>query len=155
MKLAEALILRADLKKRIEQLRERLNRNAKVQEGDSPAELPEVLLAEFDRAAVDLESLIRRVNMTNANELFDKAYRITDAITMRDTLDLRIRMLHGLIEAASQRERFLTRSEIKFVATVDAAALQKQLDDLSRKRRDLDTRLQALNWQVDLIGESH
>jgi hypothetical protein len=37
MKLAEALILRADNKKRFEQLRQRLMNNAKVQEGDKPA----------------------------------------------------------------------------------------------------------------------
>ena len=34
MKLAEALILRADIQKNIAQLRERLMLNAKVQEGD-------------------------------------------------------------------------------------------------------------------------
>lgn len=40
MKLAEALNLRADVSKRLSQLSERLTANAKVQEGDSPAEDP-------------------------------------------------------------------------------------------------------------------
>lgn len=48
MKLAEALILRADTQKRIAQLKERLLLNAKVQAGDQPAEKPESLLAERD-----------------------------------------------------------------------------------------------------------
>ena len=151
MKLAEALILRADLKKRAEQLRERLRRNAKVQEGDEPAEQPAVLFSEFEGVAAELEALIRRVNWTNSNVPFDDAIHISDAIAMRDTLDLRIRMLRDLIHAASERERLFTRTEIKFIATVDAAALQKQVDELSRRRRDLDTRLQAINWQVDLL----
>ena len=151
MKLAEALILRADLKKRSEQLRERLRRNAKVQEGDQPAEQPEALFSEFEGIAAELEALIRRVNWTNANVLFDDQHRISDAIAMRDTLDLRIRMMRDLIDAASERDRWLSRTEIKFVSTVDAAALQKQLDELSRRRRDLDTRLQAINWQADLL----
>ena len=46
MKLAEALALRADLKKRIDQVECRLVLNAKVQEGEAPAEDPEALLAE-------------------------------------------------------------------------------------------------------------
>ena len=46
MKLAEALIWRADAKKRLEQLKTRLVRVAKVQEGDAPAEDPKALLAE-------------------------------------------------------------------------------------------------------------
>src|SRR6266851_3597010 len=144
MKLGEALILRADLKKRTEQLRERLRRNAKIQEGDQPAEQPEALISELDRIATEMELLIRRVNWTNANLMFDPDHRISDAIAMRDTLDLRIRTLRSIIDEVSQRERWLTRTEVKFVATVDAAALQKQLDDLSRQRRDLDTRLQAI-----------
>ena len=43
MKLAEALNQRADLQKRIAQLRDRLSNNVKVQEGDLPAEKPEDL----------------------------------------------------------------------------------------------------------------
>ena len=155
MKLAEALILRADLKKRTEQLRERLRRNAKIQEGDQPAEQPEALISELDRIATEMELLIRRVNWTNANLMFDPDHRISDAIAMRDTLDLRIRTLRSIIDEVSQRERWLTRTEVKFVATVDAAALQKQLDDLSRKRRELDMRLQAINWQEDLLEPNY
>ena len=49
MKLAEALQERADLNRRIEQLRARLENNALVQEGESPAEDPSELLAELDR----------------------------------------------------------------------------------------------------------
>jgi len=151
MKLAEALILRSDLKKRTEQLRQRLKRNVKIQEGDRVSEEPDTLIAEFDRVAAELEAVIRQINWTNSNVLFDDLHRITDALAMRDTLDLRISAIRDVIDEASERERFFTRSEIKFVVTVDTAALQKQLNELSRKRRELDTRLQAINWQIDLM----
>src|SRR5438477_2421027 len=141
MKLAEALIVRADLKKRTEQLRGRLTRNAKVQEGDKPAEDPKDLLAEFDRVIAEMESLIRRINWTNANTIFDGDQRISDAIAMRDTFDHRIRITRAVIDEATERERFFTRSEIKSVPTVDAAAMQRELDDLSQRRRNLDIRL--------------
>jgi Family of unknown function (DUF6847) len=45
MKLAEALIQRKALKENVEQLRLRLVKVAKVQEGDTPAEQPQELLA--------------------------------------------------------------------------------------------------------------
>ncbi len=54
MKLAEALILRADCQKRIAQLKSRLLTNAKVQEGDAPAETPQDLIVEVERAASEL-----------------------------------------------------------------------------------------------------
>jgi hypothetical protein len=151
MKLAEALILRADLKKKTEQLRGRLTRNVKVQEGDAPVERPEALLAEFDGIAAELEALIRRINWTNATAPFEGDLRIGDAVAMRDTLDLRIRIMREVIDEACERERFLTHSEIRFIPTVNAAVMQKELDELSRKRRDLDMRIQQTNWQVDLL----
>ena len=65
MKLAEALILRSDLQKRIEQLRVRLNNNAKVQENDKPSENPEELLNELDNNINQLKILIKQINRTN------------------------------------------------------------------------------------------
>lgn len=43
MKLAEALIVRTDFQKRLEQVKHRLLLNAKFQEGESPSEDPKDL----------------------------------------------------------------------------------------------------------------
>lgn len=40
MKLAEALLLRSKQQNKIENLRERIRKNLKIQEGDNPAEDP-------------------------------------------------------------------------------------------------------------------
>ena len=57
MKLAEALILRADLQKRIAQLSARLKDSAKVQEGDEPTEDLKALFAELDQMLAQQEML--------------------------------------------------------------------------------------------------
>lgn len=69
MKLAEALQLRSDLQKRMEQLASRLYDNATVQEGESPAEDPVVLLEEYEGCARQLEDLMARINRTNCETL--------------------------------------------------------------------------------------
>lgn len=70
MKLAEALILRADCQKRIAQLKSRLLVNAKVQEGDAPAETPQELISELERTSSELLDLIKRINRTNSATAF-------------------------------------------------------------------------------------
>lgn len=50
MRLSEALSLRKDVQKGIEQLRERAANNAVVQEGETPAEDPMALIGEAMRA---------------------------------------------------------------------------------------------------------
>ncbi len=72
MKLAEALVLRADAQKRMEQLKQRLLRNAKVLEGDMPGENPEYLLREYETTASALTDLIQRINRTNSRTSFQE-----------------------------------------------------------------------------------
>jgi len=50
MKIAEALALRADLQSRLEQLKQRLVKNARIQEGDAPAEDPVELQSELEKS---------------------------------------------------------------------------------------------------------
>ncbi len=55
MKLATALAERSDIQNRINTISVRLDNNAKVQEGDVPAEDPKALMEELDRLIVRLE----------------------------------------------------------------------------------------------------
>ena len=65
MKLAEALILRADCQKRIQQLETRLVNNAMVQDGETPAEDSSQLRSELEDMSEQLLLLIKRINKTN------------------------------------------------------------------------------------------
>ena len=150
MKLAEALILRADIQKRIEQLKSRLAYNAKVQEGEKPSEEPKALLAELDTLTGELERLIVRINLTNCTAKADGKSR-TELIAKRDALTLKAGALRTFAQVAAQKIDTYSRSEIKILSTVDVAALQKQVDELARQIRQLDTMLQGANWQTDLI----
>ena len=150
MKLAEALILRADCKKRLEQLKARAIRNAKVQEGDRPAEEPEALVAEVERVARELADLVKRINRTNSATPFGDGQSLSDALAERDVVALRHRLYRELAEAASISQDRYSRSEVKYVSAVSVADAQKRADELARDYRSLDARIQELNWQVEL-----
>ena len=150
MKLAEALNQRADLQKRIAQLRERLSNNVKVQEGDQPAEKPEDLFAELERSLKELETLIVRINRTNQETIWE-GQTLTEMIAAKDVLSLHLSSLRDVLEAANVRSDRFSRNEIKFVRTIDVNGLQKKVDDLSRDLRELDSRLQQANWMTDLL----
>lgn len=150
MLLAEALAERADAQKRLVELRSRLERNAKVQDGDAPDEDPHALLAEYDRTCDTLQALIQAINRTNAATPFDWSRTLSDALAERDVLALRRKSLASVIESAAERMQRYSLSEIKLVATVDVRAVQQRADALAKAFRDLDTRIQQLNWQVEL-----
>ena len=152
MKLAEALILRADLQKRIDQLRVRLNNNAKVQENDEPSEKPEELLNELDNNINQLKILIKQINKTNCVTV-SNGQTLADLIAERDTLTLKSNILRGFLNIAGQKVNLYSTTEIKIMSTVDVPALQKEVDQLSKKIRETDTELQQANWLTELIEE--
>ena len=150
MKLAEALILRADCQKRIAQLQQRLIRSAKVQEGEQPPEAPQELLAELEAATAELTSLIQRINRTNSlTPLQEKT--LSDALAERDVLQLKRQAYERVMVEASIRQDRYSRSEVRFVSTVDIAQIQGISDNLARDYRILDSQIQAQNWQTDLV----
>lgn len=152
MKLAEALLLRADMQKKILSLRERVVANAVVQEKDKPHEDPNVLMKEAFGVSADLEKLIAGINATNMKAKLADGRSLTLAIARRDTL---VRQ-HELVVAAiggtrKEPERYSAR-EIKWVATMNVGKLQKQVDDLAKSIRELNGMIQEANWKVELTS---
>jgi hypothetical protein len=155
VKLAEALALRADATRRIEQLRTRIVANARFQEGEEPAEDAQALLAEAGAVLDELEGLIRRINRTNAATRIGPEETITDALARRDVLRTRHSVVTAAADAAVGRSQAGTgrqlRSELKMLAALPVAQLRAQADDLARQVRELDVRIQQSNWEFDLM----
>jgi hypothetical protein len=151
MKLAEALAERSDCQTRLEDIKKRLARSARVQEGEQPAEDSAELLTESERIFSRLFELIAAINRTNARTAFDSTRTISDAIADRDITAKRRDFLASIAEAASTRQDRYSKSEVKFVATGSISQLQEEADLQSKKYRQLDTRLQELNWQTELV----
>ena len=150
MKLAEALVLRADGQKRIEQLQQRLIQNAKVQADDQPAENPEILQQELEQLAQELVLLIERINRTNSRTELEAGMSIADALAARDVTKLKSDIYRNLAQAAIVKQDRQTKSEIKFQSTIQVAEVQRKADQLAKEHRQLDTRVQQANWQTEL-----
>ncbi|WP_420112948.1 DIP1984 family protein [Pseudactinotalea sp.] len=150
MLLAEALARRADLNARMNQLATRAVGNALHQEGDSPSEDPTALLAEHDRLAGDLAELVAAINRTNLGLEISPGVTMTEALARRDELRTLHRVRTNVADAASRRQDRITRSEVKYVPAVDVAAVRQAADDAARELRELDTRIQEVNWTSQL-----
>lgn len=78
MKLSEALMNRADYQKRLGLLKQRILNNAKVQEGDEPAEAIPTILAQVDQLAGEYQRLLQQINKTNIQTEFAPGMTLTD-----------------------------------------------------------------------------
>ncbi len=150
MKLAEALIERADIQRKITVLRSRLQNNAQVQEGTEPNEKPADLIKELDENVKRLEYLISRINYTNATVKSDSGSTIADLIVKRDMLALKISAMNDLLRTASATVCRAMHTEIKILPAINVKSLQEKIDKLSKELRLTDTEIQSNNWLTEL-----
>ena len=150
MKLAEALSIRKDLQKRIQQLEQRIKSNVKVQENDEPLEDPNELMKELHSCLVQLEELIARINLTNINTKNAEGLSITQLIAKKDTLTMRIGILRNIYSEATNIVNRYSSSELRIECVIDAKQLSKQIDDYSGRLRKLDIEIQSLNFLTEL-----
>jgi hypothetical protein len=150
MKLAEALIQRVDLQKRLRELEKRLELVATTQEGDQPAEDPQELLHTIEDTYAGLEKLICRINQTNCLTE-EQGISLAALLCKRDLLQKKQTLLRKIAQAGTVTRSRHSGHEIRFVSAVPVAQLQRQADDYASLYRKIDTRIQRLNWSVDLI----
>lgn len=150
MKLAEALLLRADQKKKLASLRERITRNSILQEGEQPKEKVEDLLAEAFSTLQAQQQLVRTINTANESAKLPDGRLLADLLAQRDALVSQHSLLTAAIDATNKDVDRYSQREIKWVPQFSVAAYQKQADDLSRKIREVNVVIQAANWQIDI-----
>jgi hypothetical protein len=156
VKLAEALLLRADRNRTFEQLRSRIQASARYQEGEKPPENAKELVAAAAGVLDEVEDLIRKINRTNSATVMEDGRTISDALAERDVLRLRYSLLTSAAEAASGSGQRLamaraTRSELRVLTALDVKALRQQAADVARRTRELDGQVQQVNWTTDLL----
>ena len=150
MKLAEALQERADINHNIEQLKNRLNNNVLVQDGETAVEDPNKLKTELDNSIKRLQYLIARINQTNCETSID-GESITELIAQKDALSLKINIYKETAFLASQLLYRARNSEIKIKSAISVTDWQSEIDKMSKELRLLDNKLQENNWKTELI----
>jgi len=151
MKLAEALIERAELQRENARLLERIKNNSMGQEGDAPAEDPNELIQQYERNMARLLTLVRNINATNSATDFGDGMTISDAIAVRDCIGAKYRAYQTMYDAGTISVSRYNQNEIKFVRYTDLKKIQAQLDTIAKQYREMDTKLQGVNWAVDLV----
>ena len=104
------------------------------------------------RPATRSKGLLVRINRTNLAAEVSPGVSVTAALARRDVLRMRLGVYRGLLTAVAPGIDRYSRSEIRIVRTIDVREVQATADRLSKAARELDTRLQAVNWTTDLMA---
>ena len=92
--------------------------------------------------------MVHRNTVARALEREDNEYLLT---VEKEALLNKRNTLANLAEQASYRQDRYSKTEIESIATINVREIQKEVDKLSKEYRELDTKIQGLNWLTDLI----
>lgn len=146
MKLAEALLLRSDLMKKIEHIQNRIRPVLIVSDDKKPQEDPAELLAQLRNAIQDLETLVIRINKTNNEKNIEGEGSLMEALAKRDSLKMLSEKLRNIRHAA----QIDNSGDANLKTTIDIKRLQTEMDQTGRAFREIDSKIQELNWLTNL-----
>jgi hypothetical protein len=95
--------------------------------------------------------LICRIHLTNAQAKLDDGKTLLSLLSLRDNYAEQHKILIDAIANTHRESDRYSAREIKWQKVIPVSGLQKQADDLSAKLRDLNIKIQAANWQIDLV----
>ncbi len=132
-------------------LRSRILSNLKVQEGQELIEDPTDLLKEYKVVNEKLIAMVQAINKTNINTII-KEYDMTiaDALVKKERLLALKNVYEDVVDSATNYQTRMSRTEIKFVNVVDVKRIQKLSDAVSKEYRQLDAKIQEVNWLTEL-----
>lgn len=143
---------RKDTKARMEALKKRLRAAARTEEGQAPPEDPAAMLNELYAEVLAFESLVARIDRTNAIAAVADGSSLVDALVRRDMLRYRHLVVASLCEhaVASTPARYSAR-ELRQVPAIDVSRLRREADRFARDARLLDAQIQKTNWATPLV----
>lgn len=147
MKLAEGLLLRADLIKKIEHLQNRIMPVLIVSDDRLPQEDPNKLLAQLRKTIQDLEILIIRINKTNNVTVVEGEGLLMEALAKRDSLKLLSEKLRNIRRSA----QIFNTGDSNLKTTINIEKLQIEIDQAGRAFREIDSKVQEINWLTFLV----
>jgi len=153
MLLAEALLRKAVLKKEIEALEQRMGESARVPHDEEPVDDYLVLLGSYREKECELLDMSLRILATNISTVLREGETISQAIIRRDSLKRAVSMYNKLLSAATgsgSRGLFSSR-DVKYKRVVDMEKVRADMDNAAMQYRELDVKLQQLNWNTELL----
>ena len=112
-----------------------------------PQEDPDKLMAQLRKAIQDLETLIIRINKTNNETYIEGEGFLMEALAKRDSLKILSEKLRYIRYAA----QINNSGDKNLKTTIDIKNLQIEMDQTGRAFREIDSKIQEINWLTELI----
>lgn len=132
--------------KKIEHLQYRITPLLIVSDDRLPQEDPVELISQLRKTIGDLELIIIKINKTNNETPVDGEGFLMEALAKRDSLKMLSEKLRNIRYAA----QINNSGDKNLKSTIDIKKLQAEMDQTGRAFREIDNKIQEINWLTEL-----
>lgn len=151
MKIAQALVERASLNRKIKEVQTDVISNGKIQEGDVPVYNCDELLTKLNELFEQLKTLDERILKSNYKTEVD-GINLATLIKRKDLVNAKVAYLRVIVDSCSVKMDRYTKTEIKSVCMIDIKELVNKIEKLVEEKKRLDLLIQEINWNTDLAS---
>lgn len=145
----ENLKLRAELRDKIDSVRIRLTKNAKVQEGTEPLENPRELIGELKQTINEYSKLLKSMNVVKNVDIQRQGKDLRETLAEREAITAEKSVLESFLQALKVDYSKFCTAEVQYINTIDIEEVEKRINELSERYNELEANFKRAAWKVD------
>ena len=154
MNILEAITLKKDLEKRIENLGSRYVGNLTTLKGEKPHEDPNELLMEMDKSIIQLNDLCYRIDAADLYVKNNTGKTLIELVIERESLSKRLNVLRNALNEVTFGSYYdygyNSRREVEFDVVVSIETISKLFDDAEEQLRQVTSEIQKLDVKTEI-----
>lgn len=154
MNILEAITLKKDLEKRIENLGSRYVGNLTVLKGGKPHEDPNELLKEMDKSIIQLNDLCYRIDAADLYVKNSTGKTLIELVIERESLTTRLNVLRNALNEVTfgsyNDYGYNSRREVEFDVVVSIESISKLVDETEEQLRQVTSEIQKLDVKTEI-----
>ena len=154
MNILEAITLKKDLEKRIENLGSRYVGNLTVLKGGKPHEDPNELLKEMDKSIIQLNDLCYRIDAADLYVKNSTGKTLIELVIERESLYRRLNILRSALNEVTvgsfSEYAYNTKKLVEFDIIVSIESITKLVNETEEQFRQVTSEIQKLDVKTEI-----
>ncbi|KYH34966.1 hypothetical protein CLTEP_11300 [Clostridium tepidiprofundi DSM 19306] len=149
MDISEKIAYRNEIRWKLKNIENRLISCAKVQEGKTPVECPNMIIKELEVVLDEYSEVLKTINKIKSIDISKDGNELSSVLAEREVISVEKDIMENFLKALNVNYDRYNSSDTKYINTVDASVIEKRVQELNKKYQEIETKFKTTRWNVD------
>jgi len=149
MDINEKIAYRNEIRWKLKNIENRLTSCAKIQEGETPVECPNMIIQELKVVLAEYSEVLKTINKIRTIDISKDGNELSSVLAEREVISVEKDIMGNFLKALNVNYDRYNNSDTKYINTVDASVIEKRVQELNEKYQEIETKFKTTRWNVD------